>query len=641
MSSTQLSMPQSKLIYRFRLVLALACLQGLACLAWIFSIPSDAGSGVFLGFSPARWGLVGFVLALTGLCAGLLLILRKKEFQDRLSGILQQTAFPGILVLICLFCLTVITEVLAYLYLVNTALEKSLSARLLPVVALLALVSIELILLAAGLALVRRVEWNAPLKVTLALWALLTAAGAAILATQFGMKPTTITWYEYGVPLASVQMLAVLGVALLGVGSMAIVQRVRSRRAAERPRSGWWLDLLLVLAIWAGAAAAWSAQPIKDSWLTPRPLPPNAEVYPNSDALLYDSTANGIWLGTDWAHNVDIHAKPFYTAFLVLLHAVASQDYEKIALIQTIFLGLFPVALYLLGKSLHSRVAGVCIALAAILREVNQLSLAQLTTLSTSKMLLSELPTALGIAVFLIVVVVWLKNPSRRLALAVLAGGVLGLLVQVRIQAIVFLPVLLVLVLIQLRSKWKAGLIFSGLVCLGFLVSVSPLLYRNWRVSGTLTLEKLGYLQRTLEFSYTPAGSTYGVDSKSPFATPTAKQTGNLLDWMTISGSHFAHNAVSTFLTVSSRLGPRGNWTTIQDLQALFWLKPPVPPSWPTALSYVLNLGLFSLGVAALWHRHRWLGLAPAIFYGVYSLSSAASGFSAQRFILPVDWIGY
>lgn len=627
-------------------ILALACLglivfEGFLALAWMFTQPVDPDSTFLLGYSPVRWALAGMILLLTGLAGTLgidLLRNVKRPWQKALARRLDD--LPAVLVAGSLGLLAVNHGTLLALAPIDHTAVRAVFNRLLPVGVFVGLASLQ-VLLAAGLSVKQRTCPDHRITRAAGLaWIGLVLAGGLVLLTRLGLDPVTNGWYEYGTPLAHQQVLYLFYSTLL----ILLAGLVVSSRLPSPPWARKALDMGLLLAIWLAAVIVWNSMPVPDSWFSPKPLPPNHEVYPNSDALSYDLAAQGTLLGTAWSRGA-VHYKPFYVAILTLLHAAAGQDYTRVVFLQTLLLALFPASLYLLGRSLHSRLAGGLAGLAAILREYNQLTVASLTTLSNSKLLLSELPTALGISALLVVLAAWLRSPgqrdpAQRPYLALLAGGMIGLLIEIRLQTILLLPALAALLFLLSGKRWRSGLAAAGLVCLGIIMSTSPLALRNWSISGTLTLEKPGYFERTLSYAYTPVSAE--EDPNEPFtAAPPGETNPGLGKTLELALHHFAHNAASTLLVMPNGLGSETGWTRLRDLQSLFWTNTRAVFRLPGAAWILANLALLALGAAALWRQAGWAGLLPALFFAVYNLSSALGGFSGQRFILPVDWVGY
>ena len=596
------------------LFLGLSALGGICTLLWILSEPSDPDVWRLLGYSPQRWMIILAALSLTGLVCALfyklprLLSNTEGRWYARVDGGLATWRADALIVL--LFNLRL------WMFLQNNThpLAGAMAARLLPLSALLAILCAQMI---AFLLLLRPPAVTVHVRLILAAWAACAAVGAVLLTTHFGLVSIANGWYEYGIPLTHIQWFDLL---LAGLVLTRISRLWRTRIQPSRLRN-LGMDGILAMMVWLVAVNVWLPMPLPTTWFSPTPLPPNQEVYPSSDASLYDAAAQGIALGTEWAR-VTAHYKPLYVAFLALAHTAVGYNYADVIRVQTFFLALLPVLLYLSGRLLHSRLAGLLAAAAMILREYNQLLVGSLVTSSNTKLMLSELPTAIGISLLALALIGWLRSPRWRGELALLAGGMIGLTAQIRLQAAAFLPAVMALAALFYTRNWKASLRSIGLLSLGFSLALALLLGRNAWATGQFTLEKPGYMERTLNYAFTPiAGQEYSRG------------------WMMASG--FVHNTVQALLVLPSGYHGEKVWTHTRDLSSMFWISESLDLSAWQIFWLLFNLWLVCQGVIAAWQRSRWAALAPAFAFGAYSLASVTGGFSGQRFALPVDWVGY
>jgi 4-amino-4-deoxy-L-arabinose transferase-like glycosyltransferase len=124
--------------------------------------------------------------------------------------------------------------------------------------------------------------------------------------------------------------------------------------------------------------------------------------------------------------------------FLTFLHKVFGENYSGIIFGQTFLLALIPVVFYFLGKKLHSRAAGVTIALFFIFRELTSLWITSNTRVSNSKSLLTDLPTLFLLILSCYFTFRWLESRDKKSAL--IAGGMFGLLMLLRTQSLLLFP---------------------------------------------------------------------------------------------------------------------------------------------------------------------------------------------------------
>ena len=158
------------------------------------------------------------------------------------------------------------------------------------------------------------------------------------------------------------------------------------------------------------------------------------------------------WVWGTWAISL---TRPLYIFLLTILHVLFGQNYALILAGQTCVIALFPVTLFFLGKKVHSRAGGVMIALFAIFRELTTLWVSSSTTCSDTRTLLTDLPTLLLITLACLFVMRWFENKSLQRAL-VSAGGIFGVMLLLRTQSMIILPVVLLLAVFVFWPQWGA-----------------------------------------------------------------------------------------------------------------------------------------------------------------------------------------
>ena len=181
------------------------------------------------------------------------------------------------------------------------------------------------------------------------------------------------------------------------------------------------LDLIICLALWIAAAALWSQSPMDRSYFAPGPYPPNYVYYPYSDAEAHDLGAQYVLIGQGLNNN-QYHDKPFYMLFLTVLHVLTGQNYLAVVQLQAIILALFPAILYLIGKLIHSRTAGILVGIFVILQQANSIAATIMIQVSHSRLMMTEFPTAFGIALLSLVLIYWIKHPQESSIAPMLAG---------------------------------------------------------------------------------------------------------------------------------------------------------------------------------------------------------------------------
>src|SRR6185436_482301 len=108
----------------------------------------------------------------------------------------------------------------------------------------------------------------------------------------------------------------------------------------------------------------------------------------------------------------------------------------------------------------HSQVAGVVIALLFIFRELTTLLVSSSTRVSNTKTLLVDLPTLLLLILACWFTIRWLEQKTEKNAL--IAGGMFGLLLLLRTQSMLVLPLIILLAVLVLGWKNKSFYLLSS-----------------------------------------------------------------------------------------------------------------------------------------------------------------------------------
>ena len=444
-----------------------------------------------------------------------------------------------------------------------------------------------------------------------------------VLATGFGVT-LDVHWNEGSVPLLGFQVW--LSIFL---GSLVLI-------AEKRMKGKAWLchpDLWIMAAIWVGTVLVWQSQPILHSYMLPEPTAPNYEFYTFSDAATYDIGGRYLALGQG-INNLRSTDKPFYIFLLGIFQIISGWKYENIVGVQTLLLGFLPVLLYHLGRRLHSRPAGVLIACLAVFREVNAIRATLDLQVSHSKLLLTELPTALFLALLAVFLVEWQhrSNETTRAKWLLWAAGAAGLAALTRPNAyLVFAVVILLLFLYQ--NKLKSKLVNAAIFALGFSLIVLP-----WFVSGPSGRSVLSKLRFITDLRYgmvVEEADIVAQDSPVPIQTavPDERDSARLQPFML---SHFLHNLVGTSLVFPVD-------TVFQDIRTTVRV-PRWDQDWnghlPAAATALMgfNLLLVAVGIGFSQKKGSQAGWIPAVIFGAYHLSNALVRTSGGRYLVPVEW---
>lgn len=633
--------------------LALCALEGIPAILRLLSITADAKNQVFMGLSISRLTMIAFITCISIL----LIILALKSIYDYkwklkyLNPVSRKKIFTWIIIL------ALAASFLSWIILFVTKYypEKQLIAyyeRLLPILSWIILVGIQtsiwLSLLYFDLH-IDRVRIKKPfLMVFLITGIVILSLYVYIHLTGIGITPDAVAWGEPGVPLLEWQIWLGLFLGLLSIIGTALYQRFHISSFQKK----WWessvaLDITVALLIWLLTVCFWLSEPVPRSYFSLIPRPPNFEIYPYSDAANHDLVAQQILIGNGF-DNGKVVKRPLLCLFFAALHAFVGQNYSDVITLQTFILAIFPVVLYFIGKHLHSRILGIVMAFWAIFRELNAIAATPYARVSHSKLLLSDLPAALGIAIIIYLTILWCKYPRHRI-FPLLCGGTLGLLMLVRTQSLFLLVFILPVTLIRYQWKWRSW--FSNILILstGILLSISPWIIRNYHFTGRFVFdqtEQTGIIaQRYTDLPGYAMPPRLPGESEEEYTQRFLRNTiqytlSNPDSVLTFITAHFLNNEISSALIIPVRT-EYNDFKDVFTITSTFWGKPIKDMSSSQFLLLGTNLAVICVGIASSYQRRQLSGLLPLMANLTYSMSNAIVRNSGGRYILPVDWAGY
>ena len=453
-----------------------------------------------------------------------------------------------------------------------------------------------------------------------------------VAVTHLGFTKDPAYWGEPGVPLLGWQVaLAIL------VGGTVLILGLRF----AFNRLGWSLshtDVIFAILIWVVAVFIWLSVPMsvmQNSFYAPM-VPPSNQPFPNSDAAYYDYHAQSVLLGLGYLG--DIPTRPLYVLFLTILHILFGQNYAWILAGQTCVIAFFPVTLYFLGKKVHSRAAGVMIALFAIFRELTTLWVSSATRVSDTRTLLTDLPTLLMITLACLFVMRWFENKSLQRALV--AGGIFGLMLLLRTQSMIILPVVLLLAMFVFWPQWGAAGRMVAVFLIGIAVTVAPWLIHNDLAIGKFTFDDPKQLA-VISSQYSLSGNL----DISQFNIQSQSLAGNLIAFTLQHPEVVSQFIANHFL--ATEIGGVLALPLIEPFKSLaapidiYWYGWDGHLAWYNLLLVILYLVVVAVGLGSAWARLRWIGLMPLVFSLGYALANGVARFSGWRYDLPADWISY
>jgi 4-amino-4-deoxy-L-arabinose transferase-like glycosyltransferase len=592
----------------------LCALEGAAATAALFLIPSEGGR-----LSLARLSLISFLLVFS-------ITLIVLGFR-RPSG-LEKLARPRFILLSAILSLA-FGSLLFLLRYLNPENFLSTYQRLSPLLWYLLVLSLQfffyLILLYKGihpsnLSSHKPVYFSAFVASSLLFLVLIFIA-----LTRLGVTPDPAYWGEPGVPLLGWQFgLALIGgVVILG---LTLAARVRAT------------DFILPLTIYLLAVLLWLNVPtevLANSFYMPI-NPPTFQPFPYSDAGYYDQMAHSLLIGHPYQETIP--TRPLYIFLLTILHFLFGENYRNIIIGQTFVLAVIPVIFYSLGKKLHSRVAGVTIALFFIFRELTTLWVSSNTRVSNTKTLLVDMPTLLLLILACLSTIRWLEKKDEKSAL--LAGGMFGLLLLLRTQSMLVLPLMPLAALLVLGWKNKSAYLLASFFFLGLLITVIPWLTHNYLQTGQFAFDA--------PFQYKVIASQYAYSGNLDIDNFDfeGKGLGRVLIEFALKDPAFVFGFITNHFLAAQIHGVLvlpliKPYNGIFEPINLYWMEWKGTLEWYNLLLIIFYLAVISLGLGSAWKRWRWIGLLPLAFSAGYALATAIGRFSGWRYDLPADWVWY
>ena len=645
MGKIQSRFPQKKVS---RFFLSIGSL-GLICFLWLIVIPSDNRSAILFGLSTPRLLMGAFLVFLAIFCY---LITWKIEKQNtNWLKILSQPFGRWItdhIQFIFIFCILLSSLVILILPIYKGGQYRAYFQRLLPLITwLMGFGLFGVLFLTSRISNKKREFWQKQLSILK--WAAFLLFGFSLIGcfisiTKIGTIPDSAYWDDaLPIPLLEGQLLGVFYFSVLFLILEFLFRRIVQKKSWQKKII---IDASLVIIIWLVAFLVWSNQPIPNSYFSPKVRPPNYEVYPFSDARLYDSDAQSFLLGELSINDYVIH-KPLHVFYLSILHLIAGQDYQKIIMLQTAIFSFIPASLFLLGKEVHSRLAGLVGSGLYILREWNTLRVASQVTTSNTKLLMSELPTTLLIIFFALFFILWIKNQKEPLFYLFVSGIILGFVILYRSQTILFIVGIILFLIFFHRQRPKAILYSICIFLIGMSLILMPWIIRNYSLSGEFAIESTDYTDVVISLLSHDMIEEGGLSEqffsgdRGFFGQAIIFALNNPIEVFNFTLNQYLHNEILSALTFPIRNNYTKNFEELVILKDAFW------DGWhytlsPIQIVYLTTYLLFiSIGVSASIKKEGLIGFVPLLLHFYYIFTISVSRISGMRFILPVDWIVY
>ncbi len=451
-----------------------------------------------------------------------------------------------------------------------------------------------------------------------------------------GITPDNWFWNGAGVPLTTLQFVIILFLASF----FHILQ----------PRPSRWVDLFLALCLFLFAAWLWTSIPsIKHHFLSPA-RPPFHQPYPASDSLIYDSEAWSLLLSNPV--QVDIrqtsvesvyvfYSKPFYVAFLAILHRFTETDYAQMSMLHAVLMAVLAPLLYYFGKDFHSRFLGILLALAETLRQYNALAAIDKISSVNPRLFVTEVISMLFIVLLVWIGFRWLRSPKKHYGAPLLLGGVWGVLSLLRLNALGLLPVLFggaAFLSLRRHSDWRRH---AAALAIGWMLVTLPWFLVGRDVNG-VPLFLVSAANLTTEFWMPDQQAVSLSERLSQFFQPTSSSAAPpLQQFPAFILNHTLHNSLNAFLTLPNSISPAEQSATALASRPAW----SASDTWhgemplPQVIFSLFNLLALAGGLWQAWRRWGWAGLFPFLLFWNYILVLGASHVSGGRYLVPVDWV--
>ncbi len=625
----------------FSLWAFIASIEGFLALFFVVGEPSEAESAILFGLSLQRLLIAISVLFF----AIFFLVIAIAHFYRLLSWNEPLNNRPELIRYVLAGTFVLEWIVFHFLFLIPDYRFPTLLGympRLQPVLIWLALLFAQTFVFLVyhrGLALESGNGWRGHKPVWIVL-VIIEFTWAFVAFTGLGIVPDELYWNVAGVPLLAGQVWLAIGVTLF---AGFLFERIVGRKRWTQVSS-----FAIFIGIWIIAAVVWITTPLGATFNAPGPYLPDRAFYPFVDAALFDIGAQSAVYGKGlfFGNFID---RGLLSGFLALIHRIFGQDYLVVVAVQSAAYAVFPALLYLLGKKIHSKAAGVLIAALAIFKVSNAITGGKLISTSHPKLMLTEFPTGVVLIVIALFLVQWLDNPKAYYLAGV--GASIGVGILLRHNVFFMLPVTFIMGFFIWRLRWKLALRDVFLVVVAFFITISPWMWRNQRVAGEpfFFLQQFDrviqerYEQSSIEQSaLAPIDSRGAPKTQLVISVPKNHNPIDLTRYQFIP-QHFMHNLITSVLTLPPSpilddlrhvLDAYPYWGRMQDSSL-------GDVSNAGGIFLAVNLTILSIGIGTAWKRVRYAALVPLMVFLFYNLANAFARTSGGRYVVPIDWVIY
>lgn len=491
------------------------------------------------------------------------------------------------------------------------------------------------------------------LMIVAAIWLLMSI-------TKFGLEPDTAFWNVAGVPVFWTSLAAILFAVLLLMQILIWIQSKYNLRLSPKQQNIF--EIFIIISIWFIATIVWINTPYGNSYFFTKPSAITGEIWPYSDARTMDLGGQSLIIGGR-LETPYFTEKPFYSLFLGLIHFVFGQSYQAVTNVQIMVLALLPVFLYLLGKKFAGRSLGLALATFAIIKESNAIYSTFKISVSNSRLLMTELPSALLLVILAYLLFNWLNTDESNKIWPVLTGLTLGIAILVRSNHIVVLFAVIPFLILTGCKLIRQKLPQIGLFLLGIFLVILPwtgycqAVYGKdpltWKVKAALDTRFFDVGNQDTQASEKDLVKPMPSETATPLLTPTPEGKPFINEFdknedptnrlykskVSVVVAHFLNNHVKALFSLPFQVYPadldfildQEYWDEIDMWQGNL----PVE----AVLAFATNLILMSVGLTFAWRKFSWAGLIPLLLQTSYYLSNALVRTSGSRYLVAADWV--
>lgn len=603
-------------------------LEGLFCLLWVISIPSDPKNDFFLGISKFRW------LQILILLAGTVSLTFATKY---LTNLLKSIPSKKILKLVSIF------SIIFLLFFLSTP-----SYRLKPFTAeferIRPLFAFGLLVLSNFYFFIKaeagEIRWNDLIqKVKQSKRGKLLPISFVVLffVVYFLLNeffPTQLRGDLLFAPPAPVTSLQLFSLVLF-------IWFVTQSNLLNFSNKKW--IVLFSTAIFGISALLWILLPMPCTNDLMGPYPPNYVCYPPTNDAIYSIASHYGRLGAG-IYNHWFTDKPLYIFFLMVTQWLSGPNIDHYIIVQVLFLAVTPVLLFLLTKKVHTIFSGILVAALFIFREVNNISGYQMFGATNSRLESTEVFISLFLIIYGIVLFYWFRN-KENVFLAILSGAVLGLTSLIRLNPVFILPVTILSLFFLVKKNLKRGVLISVLFTIGFLASFSPWYVFSSDPSGQNHL--FLKLNEIIQSRYKPTGSledTINSDFKIASPLPINELVSQEISSPVRIGLHFLNNNLQIFSTLPLEFSFH---TLKYKADLLIWKDNSGYPSWYYPLSVqngfflIFYIAILILGIKNLYKKYGIASFVPLIIQIGYTIGNGTAMTSGSRYLIPFLWVLY